>query len=448
MNIPRLVEIQKKYFDGQYTRSISFRKHQLERLYQAVLLYKKEITDALFKDLNKSELESYMCEIGLILEEIKYVKKNLKKWAKVKRVKSTLSSFRSKSYCYQDPYGVVLIISPWNYPFYLTLMPLIGAIAGGNTAIIKPSEISSHSQNVLTALIESAFEPEYIAVVNGAKEVVDELFKSKLDLVFFTGSTQVGKIIATHAAEQLTPLVLELGGKSPCIVLKDASIDYAAKRIAFGKLINAGQTCVAPDYVLVDEVVAPQLIERLKYYFEEFSDKDLPKIISPNHLKRLERLLDESDVIFSSSIDDPLKIKPSLIRADFSSKIMQEEIFGPLLPIITFKDLPQLIKKLQKMDNPLALYLFTNSKDESELVINSLRFGGGAINDTILHLTNHHLPFGGVNQSGMGNYHGHYSFKTFTREKGIIKKKKWPDLKLPYHPYDDKNLKNIKKILK
>lgn len=446
-----VLEKQRDYFASGETKAIDFRIQQLKKLYQAIEDYEDEILEALHEDLNKAGFEAYATEIGLVLEEITYLLKNMKKFLKPKRVRTPLSQFPSVSRVYKEPYGQVLIIAPWNYPFLLTISPLVGALAAGNTAVIKPSEFAPATSAILKRIIEKTFDPAYVTVVEGAVEVNQSLLTKDFDFIFFTGSTEVGKIVMEKASQHLTPVVLELGGKSPAIVDETADIKMAAKRIAWGKGINAGQTCVAPDYVLVQEEVKAELIQELMKYFTEFFGEDAekndeyPKIINEKHYQRLTALVETGEVIYGGQQNDNSR-QLNLTMMDqvsWDDPIMQEEIFGPILPILSYKNLDEAIGAIKARPKALALYLFTESKAIEERVLTEVSFGGGAINDTLTHLASPYMGFGGVGQSGMGNYHGKDSIDTFSHSKSILKKSSWIDLPFRYPPYE-----TSKKLLK
>ena len=395
-----------------------------------------------------------MCEIGLTLNHIRNAIKHLNKWMKPQRVKTEIFNFPGKSKIIKDPYGVTLIISPWNYPVLLALDPLIGAISGGNTSILKLSEYSPNTSRLLKDLINSNFDSSYIYAFDGDVEESNQILKLPFDFIFFTGSTNVGKIIMEKASHNLTPICLELGGKSPCIVTKDANLEKASRRIIFGKILNAGQTCIAPDYIYVDKEIKDKFIKLL---ITEIKDKlgdnpcmneNYPKIINIKHLNRLLNLIDKQKLIYGGKTINN-KIEPTIIdNVNFDDLVMQEEIFGPIIPIISYDDINEVCSKLKTMPSPLALYLFTNNKKIMKEVTTYLRFGGGCINDTIMHLSSENLPFGGVGDSGMGKYHGRYTFDTFTHQKSIFNKSNKIDIKLRYHPYSIKKEKLIKRILK
>lgn len=456
MTIEDLVNIQRNFYYTNKTLSFAFRMNALKKLYNAVIEYEDRFKKALFDDLNKSTGEAYLTEIGVTLKEIKYLQKNLKKLMKVKKRKTEITNFPAKSIISPHPYGVTLIMSPWNYPLYLTLGPLAGAIAAGNTVIIKPSNYSSNTTNVMKELIESIFDESYIALVKGGRKENQDLLEQKFDYIFFTGSTSVGKLVMEKASAHLTPITLELGGKSPTLVTEDAKIDLAAKRIVFGKLINVGQTCVAPDYVLVKNTVKNELIERISYYIKNFyGEKPLEninygKIINEKHFARLIKLMANQNIVFGGSFDSKtLKIEPTIIDlSDKNSPIMQEEIFGPILPIISYDTIDDAINYIRSKPHPLALYLFTESKIVIDKVLNTCQFGGGCINDTIMQVASQYLPFGGVGQSGMGSYHGEASFATFSHYRSLIKKSTRIDIPLRYLPLSKKTEKLVKRILK
>lgn len=444
---------QKEFFLSGKTLSYSFRKEALVKLQYAILRNKDDLEKALKIDLGKSAYEAYLTEIGFALDEIKYALKHLRRWVKPKLVRTPITNFLAKSYIIPDPYGNTLIISPWNYPFLLAISPLIGSIAGGNTTIIKPSEYAPTVSKVLEKMINQTFDENYIKVITGNHQVASGLLDLNFDFIFFTGSPRIGKIVLQKASINLTPVCLELGGKSPCLVLDDASLDITSRRIIFGKLLNSGQTCVAPDYIYVDKKIKDKLIPYLIKYIKEFYgdnpliQNDYGKIIDKVHYDRLMKLVKDGHIIVGG-FGDGEKILPTLIdQVTFKSPIMQEEIFGPILPIITFDSLDEALSVLQKQPHPLAFYLFTSSI-KNKKIMEKLPFGGGAINDTIMHLVNPYLPFGGSGNSGMGRYHGHESFLTFTKKKSILDKSTLIDIKLRYAPYTDKKDKLLKRIYK
>ena len=436
----------RKYFKTGETRSVKFRIKQLKALKKALLQYDEKIIEALHDDLNKSSFEAVMTETGIVQEEINYYIKNLKKLARPKKVKVPLTLMPGKSEIYSEPYGVVLIISPWNYPVQLTLYPLIAAIAAGNCAVVKLSEFSENTSRVLAHLINETFPSEYVRAVRGDAVTGAALLLERYDYIFFTGNQNVGKIVMKSASANLTPVTLELGGKSPCIVDYTADIKDTAKKIIWAKSLNAGQTCVAPDYILCHSRVKKELISALiaesSMIFGAHSSEheDFPKIISKKHFERALKLIDASKIVFGGVVDIPaLKIDLTIMdNVTFNDKVMQEEIFAPILPIIEYTNIDDVIDDLKYKDKPLALYLFTNDKKMEEKVINNISFGSGAVNDALIHITNHNAPFGGVGASGMGAYHGKYSFETFSHQKHIYKKYLFFDNKLRFFPKKDK----------
>ena len=456
MDINKLVKNQKNFFKTGKTKDVNFRIESLNKLYDAIKKYEKEICEALKNDLNKSQFESYISEIGMVLSDLNYAKKKVRRWTKDKKVLTPISQFHAKSFIKKEPYGVALIISPWNYPFLLCIEPLVGAIAAGNCAILKVAEYSPNTSSVISKMIEEFFPPEYIAVVNGDKEVATELLEQKMDYIFFTGGVTVGKIVMEKAAKNLIPVTLELGGKSPCIVEESANLKLAAKRIVFGKYLNSGQTCVAPDYLLIQENIKDEFEKYLKEYItlfytnEPLKNEDYTKIVNERHFNRLVNLIKGEKIIYGGDIDrELLKIEPTILdKITLDSPIMQEEIFGPILPIMTFNNIKEAKEIVLKGEKPLSLYLFTTNKKIEKEILKDLSYGSGCINDTIIQLATSKMPFGGVGNSGMGSYHGKYSFDTFSHEKSIVKKYNWIDLPIRYMPYNDLKLKLLKMFLK
>lgn len=452
-----IVAEQKNFFKTQGTKPIDFRVHSLKKLKTLIHNYEDEIIDALFKDLRKSKFEAYETEIGVVLQEIDFTIKNIRKWSKDVKVKTNLMNFKGKSYIKKDPYGSVLIIAPWNYPFQLALSPLIGAIASGNCAVLKPSELSKNTSEVLKKMINDNYHREYLTVINGGKEVSESLLKMNFDYIFFTGSVPVGKIIMEKASQHLTPVTLELGGKSPLIVDEKVNIQTTARRIVWGKFLNAGQTCVAPDYLIVHKNIKSELISAIQKSIHTFfseniiSSPDYPRIINDVHYNRLVSLLDKQSIICGGNRDPRTRyIEPTLIdNPSMDSKVMQDEIFGPILPVFEFENQEEIFNIVNNFPNPLALYLFTNNHKMINSVHDNISFGGGCVNDTVMHLTSPYLPFGGVGTSGTGNYHGKASFDTFTHEKSILHKRFWCDLTFKYPPYGkkDKLLKRLMNLL-
>ncbi|OQA27798.1 MAG: Aldehyde dehydrogenase [Chloroflexi bacterium ADurb.Bin344] len=425
--IKTIVDTQRRFFLSGKTLPVSQRKKALQSLLTMVDENQQKIFDALFTDLHKSEFESYMTEIGLVLTEIRQAMKNLDAWTSVKKVRTPLYLFPSKSSVYPEPYGTVLIMAPWNYPFQLCLVPLIGALAAGNTAVLKPSAYAPAVSRCIAELIDRYFPSEYIAVTEGGREENRSLLEQHFDLIFFTGGSRMGKIVMESAAKNLTPVILELGGKSPCIVDQTADLKNASRKIVFGKLLNAGQTCVAPDYLLVHESVKDTLIHNLIEEFDKaFPDKDysdFPAIINEKHFDRLNRLIRDENVIYGGNSNrDRRFFEPTILfPVQWETPVMQEEIFGPVLPVLTYEDLDDVIDRLRKLPKPLALYLFTEDRKTEKKIIENVAFGGGCMNDTVMHLSNPNLGFGGIGESGMGQYHGKNSFDSFTHYKSIVK---------------------------
>lgn len=453
MDLSQLVQRQKSFFYSGKTRDISFRLESLRKLLDAVKRYEPDLLTALKKDLNKSEYEAYVMEIMVIKEEIKWMKKNLPKWAKPRKVRTPLVLFGARSYVYPEPYGVNLIIGPWNYPVQLILCPLIGAIAAGNCAVIKPSEYTPHTSKVLKQMIEGVFDLQYVTVVEGEAETAKALLQEPFDHIFFTGSVAVGKSVMESASKSLTPVTLELGGKSPVIVSQDCNLELTARRIVWGKFTNAGQTCVAPDYLYVPEEIKEDLLNQMKeeiirFYGENpLVNPDYTRIVSEKHFNRLQSFLKSAHIVIGGKSDpDTLKIEPTILdQVSWDDPVMQEEIFGPILPVLTYVRLDDVIQQIRQKPKPLALYVFTEDKKVQEKVIASLPYGGGCVNDTLMHVGTPHLPFGGIGTSGIGRYHGKYSFDCFSHQKGLIKQTTRFDLTLRY-PYVKSGLKWIRRL--
>lgn len=442
--IESLVAKQRKYFKSGATLPVKFRIEMLKILYNAVKKHENEIAEALKSDLGKSDFESFMCESGLVLTEISYMIKHTKKFAKEKRVTTPLAQFASKSYKKPSPYGNTLIMSPWNYPFLLTIDPLANAIAAGNTAIIKPSAYSPATSDIVEKIISECFDSEYVAVVTGGRAENTALLDCKFDFIFFTGSQNVGKEVLHRAADNLTPVVLELGGKSPCIIDSSANIKLAAKRIVFGKYLNCGQTCVAPDYILCHSSIKDDFIKEVIFQIKRqfgddpLSNQDYGKIINEKHFERLCSLIDCEKVVLGGRTNAKTnQITPTVMdNVSYSDAVMQEEIFGPIMPVLTFENIDEVINDLATKPKPLALYLFTENKINIKKVTERCLFGGGCINDVIIHLASSEMGFGGVEESGMGAYHGKVGFDTFSHAKSIVDKKTWIDLPMRYQPYN------------
>lgn len=450
-----ITHLQHKLYNSGKTKEYTFRKKQLLRLKKMLQDNESEIYQALKYDLNKSKQETYTTEIGLLYSEINTAIKGLKEWMKAKKTRTPLTHVGTSSFILQEPYGVVLVISPWNYPLQLALAPVIGAIAAGNCVTIKPSEYAQATSQLLSKMIATYFDPSYLTVIEGGKETSELLLKQAFDYIFFTGNSTVGKIVMKHASENLIPVTLELGGKSPVIVDRDANIRLAAKRIVWGKFTNAGQTCVAPDYVYVHKKIKKRLVKSMITYIKSFYskkpllNKDYVRIIHSGHFNRLRNLLSNGKLLYGGKFnEETLRIEPTLLEEiSWSDPIMQEEIFGPILPILTFDKLDQVINKVQQTEKPLALYYFGNKRKRQNKVIQSLTFGGGCINDVLYHLANPHLPFGGVGESGIGSYHGIHGFKTFSHQKSILKQTNLFDLPFRY-PGSEIKHSIVRKLMK
>lgn len=454
MDIHEIVESEKHFFRTGVTRGVDFRIDMLKKFRKAIIENDELISAALKADLNKQPFESYMCETGLLLEEINFHIKRLKKWSKTRRVKSGIGQLPGKSYICPEPYGVVLIMAPWNYPVQLCLMPLVGAISAGNCAVVKPSAYAPESSRVISKLIESAFPTGFVTAVEGGRDANKALLDEPFDYIFFTGSVAVGKTVMEAAAKRLTPVTLELGGKSPIIVDETANLPLAARRIAFGKVLNAGQTCVAPDYLMIEKSVEAPFIEEYKKALADFfPDGDMSgmvRIINDKHFERVCNILDNSgNVVIGGARDAETRfIEPAVLTdVPIDSPAMQQEIFGPVLPVLPYEKLDDCIDFIRSRPKPLALYIFSENKMNQEKVLNSCSFGGGCINDTVIHLASSHMSFGGVGESGMGSYHGKKSFDTFTHYRSVLKQGKL-DVKLRYFPYKSGKEKITRMILK
>ncbi|UII75849.1 aldehyde dehydrogenase family protein [Flagellimonas sp. HMM57] len=455
--IENLVQEQRRFFKTQQTKDITYRKQLLKRFHQELISNEDAICDALYADFKKPRFEALASETQMVLSELKYAIDNLEFWAKPTRVKSIWTNFPSSDWIYPEPFGNVLIIAPWNYPFLLSISPLIGALAAGNTVVLKPSELSPNTSEIIVKIIQNVFPIEYVSVVEGGVSVSQELLSKKWDYIFFTGSSKVGKIVYKSAAEHLTPVTLELSGKNPCIVDATASIPLAAKRIVWGKFLNAGQTCIAPDYILVHSSKKDELIAGLKKNIEGFYGKDIQKsndfarIATEGHYNKLKELLKGEDVVFGGSFDDTEQyIAPTLVNEPiFNEGVMEDEIFGPILPIISYESENDINRYLMNYENPLAFYVFSNDKKFQKRILAKYSFGGGAVNDTIIQIINKKLPFGGVGGSGIGGYHGKHTFDLFSHKKAIIKRANWIDVPVRYAPYTIpiKWVKKIKHLL-
>lgn len=453
-SLENALKIQREYFYEGNTLTYEFRVEALNKLMRAIKKYEKEIMEALKIDLGKSEFESYTNEIGILYLEIKHSLKNLKKWMKSKDIMLEIFLQPGKGKIYNEPYGNTLIIAPWNYPFQLLIAPLIAAISAGNTAILKPSEVSVATEELAEKIIKETFDERFVKIIKGGVEVTTELLKLPFDKIFFTGSVPVGKIVMEAAAKNLTPVTLELGGKSPTIVHKDANISLAANKIVWGKFNNAGQTCVAPDYVLVHKDVEKELIENIKKTIIEFYGKnpkesaDYGRIINKKHTERLEKLINYSKVIIGGDVNVEEKyISPTIMTGvTLEDKIMEDEIFGPILPIIAYENIEEVIKIIREFSKPLALYLFTKSSQTEKIIMENVTFGGGGVNTTILHVASGQLPFGGVGPSGMGSYHGKAGFLEFSHKKSVLKQPSNFDMGITY-PGKKISLKWVKKLM-
>lgn len=439
----------------QFESDIFFRKQCLTKLLHVIEKHEEDIIEALHTDFKKSAFETYLTEIHIVVSELKFTIKNLNKWAKPKMVLPSLLNFPSLDYIYPQPYGKVLILAPWNYPFQLALAPAIAAIAAGNSVVIKPSELTVQTSTIIAKIISEVFEKNHVEVVQGGIEATQALLAKKWDFIFFTGSTNVGKIIAQAAAQQLTPVTLELGGKNPCIIDQTVNLKVTAKRIVWGKFVNAGQTCLAPDYLIVEKSIKDLLVQHLieaielAYSANPETSNDYPRIINQKNWNRLIQLLQNQKILYGGTFAEAdFYFSPTIIdQPEWESVVMKEEIFGPILPILTYENTTELDSILSKIESPLALYVFSKNQTFANTIVKKYRFGGGCINDTLLHFVNNRLPFGGVGQSGMGAYHGKKSFDTFTHFKAIVKKPFWLDIPLRYAPYKNKIL-TLKKMLK
>ncbi|AYN02196.1 aldehyde dehydrogenase [Chryseobacterium sp. 3008163] len=453
MNYQDILHSQKEFFNTQKTKNVKFRKMYLEKLRDLIIQNENLLYEAIDKDFGKSQFETYVTEISFVLKDIDYYLKNLNSLSKPKKVTTNLANQIATSKIHSEPLGCTLIIGAWNYPYQLSLSPLIASIAAGNCCILKPSEIAENTMKAMAKIINENFPPEYIYAVEGGVDETTEILKLKFDKIFFTGSTKVGKIVYKAAAEHLTPVTLELGGKSPVIVTKEANIEVAAKRIVWGKFLNAGQTCVAPDYILVEESVKEQFLEILRKYIEEFkyesNSEQYTRIINKKNFERLTQLINPQKVYFGGNFNEEnLYIEPTILdNVNWEDDVMQDEIFGPILPVISFTNFHQALNSILELEKPLSAYIFTNNNEEKNLFTQKLSFGGGCINDVVMHLGNDNLPFGGVGNSGMGSYHGKFGFETFSHQKAILDRATWGEPDLKYPPYSENKIKWIKKLL-
>ena len=453
-NITTILQQQRTFFATGCTKDVSYRVDSLRKLERWVRAHREEIFAALKHDLNKPPFEAFATEMGVVLDELKFALKHIRSWSKPKCVRTNLKNFPSSGRIYPEPYGVTLVMSPWNYPFNLTLTPVIAAVAAGNCAIVKPSAYSPATSSLVARLCEEVFNVGHVAVIEGGRMENQALLDEKYDMIFFTGSAIVGKTVMQAAARHLTPVVLELGGKSPCIVDETADIKLAAKRIAWGKLVNAGQTCVAPDYLLVHESVKQRLLEEIKISIREMfgentmENPDYPKIINEKHFNRLLNLVEGEKIVMGGGSNTvTLQIEPTMLdEVSWDAPVMSEEIFGPLLPVLTYRNFEDILQIISGRAKPLAAYLFTSNKKTVRNFVRNLSFGGGCINDTLMHLSDSRLPFGGVGESGMGSYHGKAGFDAFTHYKSVLKKSTFLDVPLRYPPYSDKGLKMLMRV--
>ena len=453
MNFEEILADQRTFFNSLKTRPLQFRKRNLEKLREVIRKNEDFLYEAVYKDFSKSKFDTYTTEISFILKDIEYYLKNLNSLAKPKKVKTNLANQLGKSRIYTDPLGCTLVIGAWNYPYQLSLSPMIAALAAGNTCIVKPSEVAEHTMKAMAKIINENFPKEYLFVVEGGVEEITEILKLKFDKIFFTGSTKVGQIVYEAAAKNLTPVTLELGGKSPAIVTANADFEVAAKRIVWGKFLNAGQTCVAPDYILVDEKVKDSFLDALRAQIIKFDyqpgAEHYTQIINQRNFERLIRFIDREKVYLGGNYDLQKKyIEPTVLHnINWDDKVMQDEIFGPILPVLTFKNFNEALLTICEKDKPLAAYLFTKNSEEKEQFKSKISFGGGCINDVVMHLSNDHLPFGGVGNSGIGNYHGKFGFDTFSHQKSVLERVTWGEPDIKYPPYTEKKMNWIKKLL-
>lgn len=455
MNIPALIQQQRQFFKSQQTKDVSYRIEILKKLKAEIIAREQDVYDALKKDFKKPVFESFMSEYGLAVSGINLVLKNLKSWANPKRVRPSMLTFPSTDYIYKEPYGTVLVIAPWNYPFILAIEPIIMAVSAGNTVVLKPSELTTHTSQLVSDIIQNVFGQEYVASVQGGIPVATELLEQNWDYIFFTGSVPVGKIVAKAAANYLTPVTLELGGKSPCIVDETIDLNLAAKRIVWGKFFNGGQTCISPDYIIAHSSIKQNLVESLKseiiraYGENPKQSEDYPRIINERNASRLKEMLEDVNVVFGGEHEvSECYIAPTLVdNPSLESTLMQDEIFGPILPILTYTSEADIDSIISNYDKPLSLYVFSKNKKFTNKIISSYSFGGGAINDPLIQFGNHRLPFGGVGASGIGAYHGKHGFDTFSHHKAVSKRGTWFDPPVRYAPYKGK-LNLLKKMFK
>lgn len=453
MDFQNILSDQRNLFNSQKTKNLKFRKMYLEKLKEVLLKNEELLYDSIYKDFGKSKFDTFTTEISFVLKDIDYFLKNLNSLAKPKKVRTNLANQLGSSKIYPEPLGCTLVIGAWNYPYQLSLSPVVAALAAGNTCILKPSEIAENTMKAMAKIINENFPKDYFYVAGGGIEETTEILKLKFDKIFFTGSPKVGQIIYEAAAKHLTPVTLELGGKSPAIVTSSANFEVAAKRIVWGKFLNAGQTCVAPDYILVDEKVKDSFLDSLQSYIQKFNyhseSENYTQIINQRNFDRLVNLIDQEKVYFGGKTDAANRyIEPTIMHdVTWNDKVMQEEIFGPILPVLTFKNFNEALLQIAAYEKPLSAYLFSDNSEEKEEFTTKISFGGGCINDVVMHLSNDYLPFGGVGNSGIGNYHGKYGFDAFSHQKAVLDRATWGEPDLKYPPYNDKKLNWIKKLL-
>lgn len=453
MDFQNILSDQRNLFNSQKTKNLKFRKMYLEKLKEVLLKNDELLYDSIYKDFGKSKFDTFTTEISFVLKDINYFLKNLSSLAKPKKVRTNLANQLGSSKIYPEPLGCTLVIGAWNYPYQLSLSPVVAALAAGNTCILKPSEIAENTMKAMAKIINENFPKDYFYVAEGGIEETTEILKLKFDKIFFTGSPKVGQIIYEAAAKHLTPVTLELGGKSPAIVTSSANFEVAAKRIVWGKFLNAGQTCVAPDYILVDEKVKDSFLDSLQSYIQKFNyhseSENYTQIINQRNFDRLVNLIDQEKVYFGGKTDAAKRyIEPTIMHdVTWNDKVMQEEIFGPILPVLTFKNFNEALLQIAAYEKPLSAYLFSDNSEEKEEFTTKISFGGGCINDVVMHLSNDYLPFGGVGNSGIGNYHGKYGFDAFSHQKAVLDRATWGEPDLKYPPYTDKKLNWIKKLL-
>lgn len=445
-----IVQNQNLFFDKNATKSIAFRKEQLKKLDRVLRDNEKAIYESIYMDFKKSKFDVFSTELAMIYADISDALANLNSWSKRKRVRTNLVNLPAKSYIYPEPLGTVLVIGAWNYPFLLSIAPAVAAIAAGNTVVIKPSEVPARTSAVIADIINENFDASFFHVVEGGVDVTTELLAQKWDKIFFTGSTGVGKIVYQAAAKNLTPVTLELGGKSPAFVMKDANLDVTVNRLVWGKFLNAGQTCIAPDYLLVEKSIKDELLKKLKARIVEmdfsFFNENYPQIINERNYQRLKSLIDDDKIYYAGEFNEEKRYFPPVLmnEVNFSDKVMEEEIFGPIFPVLSFENLDDAIKEVKALPKPLACYVFTKDEGNKRKVLNELSFGGGAINDAVMHIANPNMPFGGVGNSGMGSYHGKSGFDAFSHQKSVLDKATWIDPYIRYNKVSDNKLKLFK----